>query len=241
MRWNLAESLLLLALDDLEGKVRGGFPLDVGLAAAELLDAAGRERVKVEGWRIEVLDAGPTGDPDLDRVLTGVARHARVYRKPILLGAWLEQRRGAVRDVYLKRLQSGGAVCHTRRRMLGLIPVNRYLLCDFEATAEPWKRLGLAAETGWSARHLGEQFRAETGLSPKAGARVVRFDRARRRLLRQQAERGRVVLAELATECGYYDQAHLAREFRDLAGCPPSALLAEELRNVQAVLHDDWE
>ena len=95
----------------------------------------------------------------------------------------------------------------------------------------------LAAE----ARHLGEQFRAETGLSPKAGARVVRFNLARRRLLRQQADRGRVVLAELATECGYYDQAHLAREFRDLAGCPPSALLAEELRNVQAALQGNWE
>jgi AraC-like DNA-binding protein len=99
----------------------------------------------------------------------------------------------------------------------------------------------LAAETGWSARHLGEQFRAETGLSPKAGARVVRFDRARRRLLRQQAENGRVVLADLAAECGYYDQAHLARDFRDLAGCPPSVLLAEELRNVQADLPGDEE
>lgn len=99
----------------------------------------------------------------------------------------------------------------------------------------------LAAETGWSARHLGQQFRAETGLSPKAGARVVRFDRARRRLLRQQAEGSRVVLADFAAECGYYDQAHLARDFRDLAGCPPSVLLAEELRNVQARLSGDWE
>jgi AraC-like DNA-binding protein len=99
----------------------------------------------------------------------------------------------------------------------------------------------LAAETGWSARHLGAQFRAETGLSPKAGARVMRFDQARRRLLRPQAEGGRVVLAELAAECGYYDQAHLARDFRDLAGCPPSVLLAEEFRNVQAVLEGDWE
>jgi AraC-like DNA-binding protein len=99
----------------------------------------------------------------------------------------------------------------------------------------------LAAETGWSARHLGEQFRAETGLTPKAGARVVRFDRARRRLLRGQADGGRVVLAELAAACGYYDQAHLARDFRALAGCPPSVLLGEELRNVQAVLQGDWE
>jgi AraC-like DNA-binding protein len=99
----------------------------------------------------------------------------------------------------------------------------------------------LAAETGWSARHLGEQFRAETGLSPKVAARVVRFDRARRRLLLRQAEGSRVVLAEFASECGYYDQAHLARDFRDLAGCSPSALLAEELRNVQAALQGDWE
>jgi AraC-like DNA-binding protein len=99
----------------------------------------------------------------------------------------------------------------------------------------------LAAETGWSARHLGEQFRAETGLSPKAAARVVRFDRARRRLLRRRADGGRVVLARLAAECGYYDQAHLARDFRELAGCPPSVLLSEELRNVQAVPGDDWE
>ena len=99
----------------------------------------------------------------------------------------------------------------------------------------------LAAETGWSARHLGEQFRAETGLSPKAGARVFRFDRARRRLLGRQAAGGRAVLAELAADCGYYDQAHLARDFRDLAGCPPSLLLAEELRNVQAALDGDWE
>jgi AraC-like DNA-binding protein len=99
----------------------------------------------------------------------------------------------------------------------------------------------LAAETGWSPRYLGEQFRAETGLSPKTGARVIRFDRARRRLLRQPAEGGRVGLAQLAADCGYYDQAHLAREFRDLAGCPPSALLAEEFRNVQFMPEDDWE
>jgi Helix-turn-helix domain len=73
------------------------------------------------------------------------------------------------------------------------------------------------------------------------GRLVIRFDLARRRLLRRQAEGDRVVLAEFATECGYYDQAHLARDFRDLAGCPPSVLLAEEFRNVQAGLQGDWE
>ncbi len=93
----------------------------------------------------------------------------------------------------------------------------------------------LAAETGWSERHLRSQFRAEIGLTPKAAARVIRFDRARRRL--QARAHGPARLADLAADCGYYDQAHLDREFRALAGCPPTRWLAEEVpefRNVQA-------
>jgi AraC-like DNA-binding protein len=92
----------------------------------------------------------------------------------------------------------------------------------------------LAAETGWSDRHLRSKFCGETGLTPKAAARVIRFDRARRLLQRRAAAGSPTLLADLAADCGYYDQAHLAREFRDLAGLPPSAWLAEEFRNVQA-------
>jgi AraC-like DNA-binding protein len=92
----------------------------------------------------------------------------------------------------------------------------------------------LAAETGWSDRHLRSRFRGETGLTPKAAARVIRFDRTRRLLQRRTAAGSPLPLADLAADCGYYDQAHLAREFRDLAGLPPSTWLAEEFRNVQA-------
>jgi len=92
----------------------------------------------------------------------------------------------------------------------------------------------LAAGTGWSGRHLTSRFRAEIGLTPKAAARVIRFDRARKRLVRKLTAGGDYLLADLAADCGYFDQAHLAREFRALAGCPPSQWLAEEFRNVQA-------
>ncbi|MDG9705010.1 AraC family transcriptional regulator [Streptomyces sp. DH37] len=101
----------------------------------------------------------------------------------------------------------------------------------------------LAEESGWSARHLTGRFRAEIGLTPKAAARVVRFDRARRLLVARAARpeaagAGGLGLAGLAVECGYFDQAHLAREFRALAGCAPSRWLAQEhgtrFRNVQA-------
>ena len=94
----------------------------------------------------------------------------------------------------------------------------------------------LAAETGWSGRHLTSRFRTEIGLTPKAAARVIRFDRARHLLIRralsisgEAGDDGGYRLADLAAACGYFDQAHLAREFRSLAGCPPSQWLTEEV------------
>ncbi|MEO3743524.1 helix-turn-helix domain-containing protein [Plantactinospora sp. B5E13] len=118
----------------------------------------------------------------------------------------------------------------------------------------------LARQTGWSGRYLSRRFGVEVGLSPKRAARVVRFDRARRLLQRQagrlpqsriggpaQRDQTRRLpqpgarpggpaagLAEVAAVAGYYDQAHLDRDFREFAGCPPSRWLAEEFRNVQA-------
>ena len=92
----------------------------------------------------------------------------------------------------------------------------------------------LAAETGWSERHLRSRFRTETGLGPKAAARVIRFDRARRRLQRRALTGLALDLAGLAAACGYSDQAHLDREFAALAGCSPTTLVEQEFRNVQA-------
>ena len=115
----------------------------------------------------------------------------------------------------------------------------------------------LAAETGLSARRLGSLFRAEIGLAPKEAGRVIRFTDARRRIGQAMGAAagggtagggsggggpagGSAVatFAGVAAECGFYDQAHLAREFRALAGCPPSVWLAEEFRFVQASAAD---
>ncbi|GAA3766325.1 AraC family transcriptional regulator [Plantactinospora mayteni] len=101
----------------------------------------------------------------------------------------------------------------------------------------------LARETGWSSRYLSRSFGIEIGLSPKRAARVVRFDRARRLLQRPPVAGRPGGLAEVAAAAGYYDQAHLDRDFRAFAGCPPSRWLADEagggeggggFRNVQA-------
>ncbi len=81
----------------------------------------------------------------------------------------------------------------------------------------------LARELGWSRRRFGEHFRREIGLPPKVAGRVIRFERVCS-LLRSDH---RPSLARAAAEAGYFDQAHLAREFRDLAGISPTAWLAE--------------
>lgn len=92
----------------------------------------------------------------------------------------------------------------------------------------------LADELGWSQRHLASRFGQEIGLSPRAAVKVVRFDRARRALADRVTDGAPADLAGLAADHGYYDQAHLARDFRELAGCSPSRWLAEEFRIVQA-------
>jgi AraC-like DNA-binding protein len=82
----------------------------------------------------------------------------------------------------------------------------------------------LAAEVGWSRRHFTEMFRRVIGLPPRQMARVLRFERSKLRL----SAPDRASFATIAADCGFYDQAHMNREWRDLAGCSPGQWLAEE-------------
>jgi AraC-like DNA-binding protein len=72
----------------------------------------------------------------------------------------------------------------------------------------------VAKQTGWSERRFSQVFREEVGLSPKVWCRIQRFQQAVRLL-----HAGRDVRwAELALECGFYDQSHFANEFRAFSG-----------------------
>lgn len=79
----------------------------------------------------------------------------------------------------------------------------------------------LASEIGCSRKHLAARFNDQVGIGPKVVSRIVRFNRA----ARMSVDIGRIGWAALAAECGYADQAHLVREFHELAGAPPTALL----------------
>ena len=76
----------------------------------------------------------------------------------------------------------------------------------------------IARDLGWSRRHLTEQFTRAVGVSPKTYARIVRFDRARALIAAGGS------LGDVALDAGYYDQAHLNRDFREFAGAAPTHL-----------------
>jgi AraC-like DNA-binding protein len=107
--------------------------------------------------------------------------------------------------------------------------------------ARAWRRLRetdgrleigeLAAELRCSRRHLVSRFREHVGPPPKAVARIMRFRRVLRLLERDGAR-----LAEVAQDCGYYDQAHLNRDFRELAGTSPGGYAGSRLPDGVGVL-----
>jgi AraC-like DNA-binding protein len=78
----------------------------------------------------------------------------------------------------------------------------------------------LAGELYVSERQLRRRIGTAVGYGPKRLARVLRLGRA------LDAARGGEELARAAAEAGYADQSHFAGDCRELAGVPPSALLA---------------
>jgi AraC-like DNA-binding protein len=111
----------------------------------------------------------------------------------------------------LERLHAVGLdrnVCHATQRLL--------------APAPP-RIDALARELRHSRQHLARLFREHVGVSPKEFARVARLQRALSHLQCAPGEG----LASAALALGYYDQAHMTRDFNDIAGLTPHAAREE--------------
>jgi AraC-like DNA-binding protein len=79
-----------------------------------------------------------------------------------------------------------------------------------------------APALGVGERQTQRQYRTRVGLSPAQARRLQRMNAAVYALRDPDAPAR--TLADLAAELGYADQAHMARELRQLAGLPPSQL-----------------
>jgi AraC-like DNA-binding protein len=81
----------------------------------------------------------------------------------------------------------------------------------------------LAAQLGTTVRTLQRRFASQVGIPPKLLARITRFQHTFA-AWRNDPRR----LARVAADCGYFDQSHLVRDFRDFAGDAPAAALAAQ-------------
>jgi methylphosphotriester-DNA--protein-cysteine methyltransferase len=79
----------------------------------------------------------------------------------------------------------------------------------------------VAEAVGVGERRLQQLFHAQVGLSPRALGRLARLHGCLRALRRQRAPDWSAV----ALDSGYYDQSHLANEFRALCGLTPTEFL----------------
>ncbi len=137
------------------------------------------------------------------------ARGAALERTLGARGAALERTLGAWASVAARAADADDALLHAAvsaiRRSRGALPI-----------------AALAGALGVGPRRLERMFRARVGTTPKGFARVVRFFAAY-----QSLQAGRAPL-DAALAHGYFDQAHLNRDFRRLAGAPPRRIFPSE-------------
>lgn len=125
---------------------------------------------------------------------------------------------------------------HRERAHATMKLVGRQLLTDIDPFMELADRslsVGTSLEvvarrSGATLRTLQRRFHREVGLSPKVYQRVVRFRRAFSLL--QEDRNG----ARVAAVSGYYDQAHLIRDFTQFAGAPPTTFFRSDPALAQA-------
>lgn len=147
----------------------------------------------------------------------------------------LEDLLGAEAPLWAERLQAAGN-WRARFELLDAAILARVHACAEQSEiAWAWRQLAasqgriavaqLTTELAWSRKHLAARFHDQIGLPPKLVARLFRFQQA----LRLLEGSGAVDWSGIAFDAGYYDQAHLIRDFRQFSGRSPSEFLQHRL------------
>ena len=148
-----------------------------------------------------------------------------VHERLVAAGSW-RQRHAVVLDWLLGRL-AGGEPGRVRPEV-----VRAWRL--LQRTRGRPRVQELSEQVGLGSRRLGQVFLAELGVTPKVAARLIRFDLARHDVAAAGAGPGSLDLSGVAARHGYYDHAHLVRDFAGFTGLSPTAWLAAEGANVRA-------
>ncbi|HUE23766.1 MAG TPA: helix-turn-helix domain-containing protein [Bryobacteraceae bacterium] len=107
-------------------------------------------------------------------------------------------------------------------RRLERHPAVAFALHEFHGLQTTRTVAEVTGQIGLSAKRFIQVFSGEVGLTPKLFCRVRRFQRVLRRIGMARP----VEWAAVATDCGYFDQAHFIHDFRAFSGINPSTYIA---------------
>ena len=85
----------------------------------------------------------------------------------------------------------------------------------------------LSLVAGMSTYHFARTFKQVTGVTPHQYVLNVRVEHAKSLLLQ-----GKLTIAEIASQVGFFDQSHFTRSFKRLVGVTPQTLLRQNSKNV---------
>jgi AraC-like DNA-binding protein len=147
----------------------------------------------------------------------------------------LEDLLGTEAPLWAERLQAAGNWRARFELLDAAILARVHASAEQSEIAWAWRQLAasqgriavtqLTTELAWSRKHLAARFHDQIGLPPKLVARLFRFQQA----LRLLEGSGAVDWSGIAFDAGYYDQAHLIRDFRQFSGRSPSEFLQHRL------------
>jgi len=153
------------------------------------------------------------------------------YNRPVSLDQVWSSASAMLRD---RLLEATGPAARLRileadlQRRLGqateLHSAVRYALGEFGRDPHVSGILEVARDARLSRRRFAGLFREQVGLTPKLYCRLRRFQQVVRRI----ASGAPIHWAQVSLDGGYYDQAHMAHEFREFSGVSPGAWLASE-------------
>jgi AraC-like DNA-binding protein len=83
-----------------------------------------------------------------------------------------------------------------------------------------YKYLGIDKST------LEKKFKQKVGITPKNLAAIYRFNHA----VALKSHKPSISFTQISYECGYYDQAHLIRDFSRFTGQSPSSYFKKKYR-----------
>jgi AraC-like DNA-binding protein len=143
--------------------------------------------------------------------------YAREVRERLLAAATVDGRLNVLEEALLARAAG----------RLSLHPAVAFALDDFRREPGTRSIADVTRQISLSPRRFIEVFRDQAGVTPKLFCRVRRFHRAVMRIAAGKP----VEWAQVALDCGYFDQPHFIHDFREFSGLSPAVYASLPVRH----------